>query len=61
MVEVTIRDVCGILGALLVALGFWLIYAPVGLIVAGGFLLTFAVLSARGDALVESIGGGATE
>lgn len=39
-----LRDAVLLLGAVLIATGVWLIYAPAGLIAAGIFLIVYAVL-----------------
>lgn len=44
---VVARDLAGIVGAVLIAIGAGEIYAPAGLIVGGTLLLAGAILSAR--------------
>jgi hypothetical protein len=44
-----LRDAAGILGAALVAFGFWRIYQPAGFIVAGVLLVTASFLLARAE------------
>jgi len=45
----TLTDVVGIAGAALLAYGAWLIYRPLGFLVAGALLLAGSLLLARAD------------
>ena len=45
-----ILDLAGITGMALISYGSWLVYRPAGFIVAGILMLTFTMLSARGQA-----------
>ena len=41
------RDIAGTIGAAAVAAGVWWIFPPAGLIVAGAFCLTIAIIGAK--------------
>lgn len=43
------RDAILLLGAVLIATGVWMIYAPAGLIAAGIFLIVYAVIDGLDD------------
>lgn len=50
MIAVILRDIVGIGGGALVAVGAWQIYPPAGLIVGGALMIAGAWLHGRADA-----------
>lgn len=46
VVPALVRDAIGLAGAAAIAYGAWLIYIPVGYIVAGVLMIAFALLTA---------------
>lgn len=59
MIMLILAPLVGVLGALLLAYGAWLIYPPVGFVVAGALCLFWSWLVARYlDRTQPSVGGG---
>ena len=59
MIMLILAPLVGVLGALLLAYGAWLIYPPVGFVVAGALCLFWSWLVARYlDRTQSSAGGG---
>ncbi|HFU2264159.1 TPA: hypothetical protein ACH478_003979 [Escherichia coli] len=59
MFLIILAPLVGVLGALLLAYGAWLIYSPAGFVVAGGLCLFWSWLVARYlDRTQPSVGGG---
>ncbi|EEU9600352.1 TPA: hypothetical protein ACN6ZO_002710 [Escherichia albertii] len=59
MFLIILAPLVGVLGALLLAYGAWLIYPPAGFVVAGGLCLFWSWLVARYlDRTLPSVSGG---
>lgn len=59
MIMLILAPLVGVLGALLLAYGVWLIYRPAGFVVAGALCLFWSWLVARYlDRTQSSVGGG---
>ena len=46
--RVDIWDITGVVGIVILAIGFWLIYPPVAFVVVGTLLLMLALYGSRG-------------